>query len=73
MYVILFKKIIDLVVIAQSLQSMLLYRGGPERMGPSPPPWVPLLKGSSILSISLCSKNLNTSSLGLGESKLKTW
>ena len=42
------------------------------RMGPRPPPWVPLLKsyGSSILSTSLGSKTVNnTSSLGLGEPK----
>ena len=48
-------------------------RGGPERMGPRPPPWVPLLKsyGSSILSTSLGSKTLkNTSSLGLGGTKI---
>ena len=48
-------------------------RGGPERMGPRPPPWVPLLKsyGSSILSASLGSKTLNnTSSLGLGGTKI---
>ena len=38
--------------------------GAPERMGPHPPPWLPLLKGSSILSTSLGSKTLNTS-LGL--------
>ena len=47
--------------------------GGPERMGPRPPPWVPLLKsyGSSILSTSLGSKTLNnTSSLGLGGTKI---
>ena len=47
-------------------------RGGPERMGPRPPPWVPLLKsyGSSILSTSLGSKTVNnTSSLGLGGTK----
>ena len=46
--------------------------GGPERMGPRPPPWVPLLKsyGSSILSTSLGSKTVNnTSSLGLGGTK----
>ena len=41
------------------------YWGGPERMGPRPPTWVPLLKGSSILSTSLGSKTLNTS-FGLG-------
>ena len=48
-------------------------RGGPERMGPRPPPWVPLLKssGSLILSTSLGSKTLNnTSSLGLGGTKI---
>ena len=48
-------------------------RGGPERMGPRPPPWVPLLKsyGNSILSTSLGSKTLNnTSSLGLGGTKI---
>ena len=47
-------------------------RGGPERMGPRPPPWVPLLKsyGSSILSTSLGSKTLNNTSLGLGETKI---
>ena len=47
-------------------------RGGQERMGPRPPPWVPLLKsyGSSILSTSLGSKTVNnTSSLGLGGTK----
>ena len=48
--------------------------GGPERMGPRPPPWVPLLKksynGSNILSTSLGSKILNTS-LGLGGTKIK--
>ena len=46
--------------------------GGPERMGPRPPPWVPLLKsyGSSILSTSFGSKTVNnTSSLGLGGTK----
>ena len=46
--------------------------GGPERMGPRPPPWVPLLKsyGSSILSTSLGSKTVNnTSSSGLGGTK----
>ena len=50
----------------------MLRRGGPERMGPRPPPWVPLLKsyGSSILSTSLGSKTVNnTSSLGLGGTK----
>ena len=38
--------------------------GGPERMGPRPPPWVPLLKsyGSSILSTSLGSKTVNNTS-----------
>ena len=49
-----------------------IYRGGAERMGPRPPPWVPLLKsyGSSILSTSLGSKTLNNpSSLGLGGTK----
>ena len=47
-------------------------RGGPERMGPRPPPWVPLLKsyGSSILSTSLGSKTVNnTSSSSLGGTK----
>ena len=49
-----------------------LYRGGPERMGPRPSPWVPLLKssGSSIHSTSLGSKTLNTS-LGLGGTKIR--
>ena len=50
-------------------QTWIHFRGGPERMGPRPPPWVPLLKsyGSSILSTSLSSKTVNnTSSLGLG-------
>ena len=49
--------------------SLRTHTGGPERMGPRPPPWVPLLKsyGSSILSTSLGSKTSNnTSSLGLG-------
>ena len=48
------------------------YGGGQERMGPRPPPWVPLLKsyGSSILSTSLGSKTVNnTSSSGLGGTK----
>ena len=49
------------------------YRGGLERMGPCPPPWVPLLisYGSSILSTSLGSNILNTSSLGLGGTTIK--
>ena len=48
-------------------------RGGPDRMGSRPPPWLPLIKSydSSILSTSLGSKTLNTSTLGLGGIKIK--
>ena len=56
----------------RTVGSTLLCRGGLERMGPRPPPWVPLLKsyGSSILSTSLGSKTVNnTSSSGLGGTK----
>ena len=28
------------------------WRGGPERMGPRPPPWVPLLKNPIMVAVS---------------------
>ena len=53
-------------VVAQSFYIAL--RGQPERMGPVPHPGTII---SSILSTSLGSKTLNTSSLGLGGTKIK--
>ena len=49
--------------------------GGPERIGPRPPPWVPLLKGSSILNFHPFRLKNFEHLLGTawGEPKLKTW